>query len=143
MNNSVSRNIVSITSIAALAAVEASIAHAASRGVAIVATVVDAAGHLLACRRADGAFIASIGISHDKAWTAAIFSTSTDGLCEALGHRAVLLDGIARRPGVVLFGGGLPILQAGTVIGGIGASGGSEDDDRAAAAAGLQALGLA
>jgi uncharacterized protein GlcG (DUF336 family) len=140
MTNSISRNIVSITSAAALAAVEAAIANATARGVAVVASVVDAAGHLLACRRADGAFVVSLDISRDKAWTAAIFGTATDGLADALSHRPVLLDGIARRPGVVLFGGGLPIVQAGAVIGGIGVSGGSEDDDRAAAAAGLAAL---
>ncbi|OYV26704.1 MAG: hypothetical protein B7X08_00940 [Acidocella sp. 20-63-7] len=96
----------------------------------------------MACLRADGAFIASVDIARDKAWTAAIFGLSTDTLCAALAHRAPLREGIALRPGVVLFGGGLPILDSGAVLGGIGVSGGSENDDRACAQAGLAAIGL-
>ena len=54
----------------------------------------------------------------------------------------MLHHGIAIRPGVVLFGGGLPIVEDGAVIGAIGVSGGSEDDDRAAAAAGAAEAAL-
>ncbi len=42
-----------------------------------------------------------------------------------------------------MFGGGLPIVEAGQRIGGIGVSGGSAAQDEACAAAGLAALGLA
>ncbi|MBB5374288.1 GlcG/HbpS family heme-binding protein [Acidocella aromatica] len=140
---SISRTITSITTEAALTAVQAAQHAAKARGVAVVAAVVDPGGHLVACLRADGAFVASIDIARDKAWTAAIFGASTDGLATALNHSQVLLDGIASREHVVLFGGGMPIIQNGTVIGGIGVSGGSEDDDRVAAAAGLKAIGLA
>lgn len=136
------RSIVTLTSSAAVKAAEAAVACGADRGVAIVATVVDAAGHLLAAVRADGAFVASIDISRDKAWTAATFGLSTDRLCEALAEREVLREGIALRPGVVLFGGGVPIVVDGRPIGAVGVSGGSEDDDRACAGAGLAALGL-
>jgi uncharacterized protein GlcG (DUF336 family) len=122
--------------------VKAAVAAAAARGVAVVAAVVDPGGHLVASLRGDGAFAASIGIAHDKAWTAAIFKASTEGLAAGLSGNPVLLAGIAARPNVVLFGGGLPMSHEGAVIGGIGVSGGSEDDDRAAAAAGLAALGL-
>lgn len=139
---SISRTTTSITADAALAAVQAAQHAAKARNVAVVATVVDPGGHLLACLRADGAFVASIDIARDKAWTAAIFGASTDGLATALSHSQVLLDGIGAREHVVLFGGGLPIIQNGIVIGGIGVSGGSEDDDRTAAAAGLAAIGL-
>ena len=138
----ISRTTSTITSAAALHAVEAAVAHAATRGAAVVAAVVDTGGALVACLRADGAFAASVDIARDKAWTSAIFGASTDGLCDGLSQREVLREGIALRPGVVLFGGGLPITLAGSVIGGIGVSGGSEDDDRTSAAAGLRALGL-
>ena len=96
----------------------------------------------MACLRADRAFAASVEIARDKAWTAAVFGLSTDALGAAVAQPEALRDGIARRPGVVLFGGGLPIIEAGLVIGGIGVSGGAEDDDRAGARAGLAALGL-
>jgi uncharacterized protein GlcG (DUF336 family) len=139
---SISRTITTITAEAALAAVQAALRAAHARGVPVVAAVVDAGGHLLACLRADGAFIASIGIARDKAWTAAVFGAATEKLAVALSHNPVLLDGIAGRENVVLFGGGVPILHNGTVIGGIGVSGGSEEDDCIAATAGLKAIGL-
>ena len=137
-----SRSIATITAAASLRAVEAAVAHAATRGVAVVAAVVDSGGQLMACLRADRAFAASVEIARDKAWTAAVFGISTDALGAAVAQPEALRDGIARRPGVILFGGGLPIIEAGLVIGGIGVSGGAEDDDRAGARAGLAALGL-
>lgn len=136
----ITRSFATITVSAAKAAVEAALAAGRDRGVAVVAAVVDAGGTLVACLRADGAFAASVDIARDKAWTAATFGATTDQLCDALAPREVLREGIALRPGVVLFGGGAPIRVAGEVVGGIGVSGGSEDDDRACAAAGLSAL---
>lgn len=138
----ISRTIATLTSSAAVTAAEAAVACGRARGVSVVACVVDAGGHLLAAIRADGAFVASIDIARDKAWTAVTFGLSTDRLCEAISAREVLREGIALRPGVVLFGGGTPIAVDGRPIGAIGVSGGSEDDDRACAAAGLAALGL-
>lgn len=138
----ITRALASITVSAAKTAVEAALARGRERGVAVVATVVDAGGALVASLRDDGAFSASVDISRDKAWTAATFGATTDALCEALVPREVLREGIALRPGVVLFGGGAPIVVEGRVVGGIGVSGGSEDDDRACAAAGLAALGV-
>jgi len=129
-----------ITSAAASRAVEAAVAHGRTSGKAVVAAVVDAGGDLVACLRADGAFSASVGIARDKAYTAAVFGISTDDLSKALIGNAVLHAGIANRPGVVLFGGGLPLLDDGEVIGAIGVSGGSEEDDRACARAGASAL---
>ncbi|MGE4373668.1 MAG: heme-binding protein [Xanthobacter sp.] len=128
----------------ARAAVDAAVAHGhGTRKVPVVAAVVDASGDLIALLRGDGAFKASTTIAHDKAHTAAVFGTSTDALNADLKAGSPLHQGIALRPGVVLFGGGFPIVEKGEVIGGIGVSGGSEDDDRACAQAGLAALGLA
>jgi uncharacterized protein GlcG (DUF336 family) len=134
------RSISTLTSAAALAAAEAAVACGRTRGVPVVAAVVDAGGHLLALIRADGAFTASIDIARDKAWTAATFGLTTDRLCEALSPREVLREGIALRPGVVLFGGGVPVVVDGVTVGAVGVSGGSEDDDRACAAAGLATI---
>ncbi len=130
-----------ITSDAALAAVVAAVAHGRSIGKAVVAAVADVSGNLMACLRADGAYEASVGIARDKAYTAAVFRAATDDFGTAVSSNPLLRDGIGRRPGVVLFAGGLPILAGGRVIGAIGVSGGSEDDDRACAQAGLKALG--
>ena len=128
------------SSAAAFRAVEAAVAFASARGKAVVAAAVDASGDLLALLRADGAFTASVVIGRDKAYTAAVFGLSTDDLSKALSANPVVHSGIAARPGVVLFGGGLPIREGGEVIGAIGVSGGSEDDDRQCAEAALRAL---
>ncbi len=132
----------SITSAAALAAVQAAVEHGRAMGKAVVAAVVDGGGDLMACLRADGAFSVSIGIARDKAYTAAVFGVASHELGQTLSSSAILRDGIAMRPGVILFAGGLPISVDGAVAGAIGVSGGSEDDDLACAKAGLIALGL-
>lgn len=132
----------SIAAAAALAAAEAAVARGRAMDKAVVSAVVDASGDLVALLRADGAFKASIAIARNKAYTAAVFGASTDDLSAALSANPTLHHGIAIQPGVILFGGGLPIVIDGDVIGGIGVSGGSEDDDRACARAGLAALDL-
>lgn len=131
-----------ITDEAALKAVTAAVQKGRDLGCAMVAAVVDPGGNLVALVRPTGAFVASLGIARDKAWTAATFGLSTDTLHGAVAEPPHLHDGIAARPGVVLFGGGYPLVQDGRVIGGIGCSGGSEDQDRACARAGIEALGL-
>jgi uncharacterized protein GlcG (DUF336 family) len=132
----------SICAHAAHAAVEAAVAYGGAIDKAVVAAVVDASGDLVALLRADGAFKPSIGIAQDKAYTAAVFGAPTEALSQALSANATLHQGIALRPGVVLFAGGLPIVMDGAIIGAIGVSGGSEDEDRDCARAGLTALGL-
>lgn len=131
-----------ISSAAAQAAAGAAVEHGRKLGKAVVAAVVDAAGDLMVCVRADGAFSASISIAKDKAYTAAVFGVTTDRLCELVAAPEVLRNGIAQRPGVVLFGGGFPIQEGDRVIGAIGVSGGAEEDDRRCALAGIAALGL-
>lgn len=51
-----------------------------------------------------------------------------------------LASGLAARPRLVMFGGGLPISDNGDLIGAIGISGGSGEQDIACARAGLEAL---
>lgn len=131
-----------ITDRAALAAVTAAVDHGRSLGCRMNAAVVDAGGTLLAFLRATGAFLPSVGIATDKAHTAVAFGMPTEDLRRAVAEPPELSAGIAGRPGVVLIGGGLPIVLDGRVIGGIGCSGGSEAQDTACALAGLRALGL-
>jgi uncharacterized protein GlcG (DUF336 family) len=129
--------------LAASDAVRASVAHAAALGILINVAVVDAGGNLVAFLRMPGAFLHSIDIAIDKAYTAASFGLPTSQWHAALQqHSAAVREGIVRRPRFVGFGGGLPINEAGHRIGGIGVSGGSEDQDEACAQAGLAAIGL-
>ena len=132
----------SISSDAAMAAVNAAVVEGRALDCRMNAAVVDVGGNLLAFLRADGAFLPSIGIARDKAYTAVAFGCSTDDLYQAVKEPEVLRDGIAARDGVVLFGGGHPIVVNDRVVGGIGCSGGSEEQDSLCARAGLRAIGL-
>ncbi len=119
---------------------EEAINHARKIGAKMVVAVVDTGGHLVALKRDDNAFAASVSIATDKAITGATFGLSTDDLCNALKSSPMALDGISRRPNTIMFGGGYPIISNGEIIGGIGVSGGSEEQDRECASKALEEL---
>jgi len=128
---------------AAAAAVSAAARWAEAAGIQVNIAVVDAGGNLAGFLRMPGAFLHSIDIAIDKAYTAAGFGLPTGAWTEALAtHSPAVRDGLARRPRMVCFGGGLPLRHEGRLIGGIGVSGGSEQQDEACARAGLSAIGL-
>ncbi len=97
-----------------------------SKHIAMAVTGPD--GELIAFLRMDGANAASATISQNKAYTAARDRCSTKSLGEKAQKNQYPLGnwGDLRITG---FGGGLPILQNGNVIGGIGVSGLSEEED--------------
>ncbi|RME64717.1 MAG: heme-binding protein [Alphaproteobacteria bacterium] len=127
---------------AALAAVSAAMAKAQALGVKINVAVVDSGGNLAAFLRSPGAFLPSIAIAQNKAYTAAGFGFATGEwprISESLSPAA--RQGIAATPRFVGFAGGLPIHHDGQVIGGVGVSGASEDQDEQCARAALAAIG--
>jgi uncharacterized protein GlcG (DUF336 family) len=129
---------------AAAAAVAAAVSCAERAGIRINVAVVDAGGNLAAFLRMPGAFLHSIDIAIDKAYTAAGFGLPTSAWTQVLsGHSEAVRDGIPMRPRMVCFGGGLPLRHEGQLIGGIGVSGGSEQEDEDCARAALAAIGLA
>ncbi len=128
---------------AAAAAVAAAAHWADEAGIKVNIAVVDSGGNLAAFLRMPGAFLHSIEIAIDKAYTAAGFGLPTAAWTEALAtHSPAVAIGIPMRPRMVCFGGGLPLKHEGRVIGGIGVSGGSELEDETCARAGLSAIGL-
>ena len=127
---------------AAAEAVAAAVQQAEELGIRINAAVVDRGGNLLAFQRMNGAFLHSIGIAIDKAYTAAGFGFPTRNWMNEIGHIPQLREGIVHRERLVIFGGGLPIVSDDRVIGAIGVSGGSEEQDELCAKAGLSRLGL-
>ncbi len=127
---------------AASQAVAAALRHAQSHGWRINAAVVDRGGNLMAFARMPGAFLHSIDIAIDKAYTAASFGFPTKAWMGAIGHDEGMKLGFAARPRLVVFGGGLPIHFGDDWIGGIGVSGASESEDEQCARAGLAAIGL-
>lgn len=142
MNLSLSVPSSAITAQAAITACQAAIAHAESLGIRINVAVTDASGTLTGFLRMPSAFLHSIDIAIDKAYTAASFGFPTSQWPEILAGDEALRLGIVHRPRLVVFGGGLPVKESGALIGGIGVSGGSAEQDEACARAGLEALGL-
>jgi uncharacterized protein GlcG (DUF336 family) len=144
MNKAASSSVMHvITSEAATAAVQAAVAHAEALGIRINVAVTDASGVLMAFLRMPGAFLHSIDIAIDKAYTSASFGFPTSQWSQVIGDDELLRIGLNQRARLVLFGGGLPVLENGQRIGGIGVSGGSAEQDELCALAGLRAIGLA
>ena len=92
---------------AAHAAVAAAVEHARTLGIAINVAVVDGSGTLMAFLRMNGAFLHSIDIAIDKAYTAASFGFPTSKWGGVIGDDELLRIGLNRRDRLVLFGGGL------------------------------------
>jgi uncharacterized protein GlcG (DUF336 family) len=103
--------------------------------------VVCAGGHLLAFERMENAWLGSVDIAIKKAWTSRAFDieTKTLGTFSQSGDQFFGIH--ASNDGkVMIFAGGVPILQDGKVAGAIGVSGGTGDQDQAVAEAGAKAL---
>jgi glc operon protein GlcG len=118
-------------------AAEAVGAAAAERGVAPVVSAVDAGGALIYLHRPDGAQVASVKVTTDKARTAAIYRRpSKDFEDQASGGRPSALH-LAR---AVPLQGGVPIVHDGEVVGAVGVSGASSaDEDQELAVIGAEA----
>jgi uncharacterized protein GlcG (DUF336 family) len=103
--------------------------------------VVDAGGNLKAFYRQEDAFIGSIDISIKKAITARYFNMSTRTLGAASQPGQPLYGIEASNDGLILFAGGVLLVDKNDVIiGAIGVSGGSVDEDESVAMAGAAAL---
>ena len=96
-----------ITAAAAAAATQAAVAKAEALGIRINVAVTDASGTLMAFLRMPGAFLHSIDIAIDKAYTAASFGFPTSAWGAALANDELLRAGLNARPRLVLFGGGV------------------------------------
>ena len=123
----------------ALAALAAICEAVESERKAAAIAIVDAHGELLAFARLDGTLLSSGVLAVNKAYTSARLNRPTRVLGETLRERGtdVAFYGDPRYVG---FGGGLPALRDGVVIGGVGVSGLSDTEDEALAALGVSLL---
>jgi uncharacterized protein GlcG (DUF336 family) len=103
--------------------------------------VVDEGGNLIAHVRMDGAWIGSVDISINKAWTARAFDIQTKDLGDN-SQPGQQFFGIhtSNRGRVIIFAGGIPLKRGGKVVGGLGVSGGSGKQDQTVAEAGAAAF---
>jgi len=102
--------------------------------------VVDAGGNLISHVRMDGAWIGSIDISINKAFTSRAFDITTKDLGDNSGPGQQFYGIHASNHGrIMIFAGGIPLRRGGAVVGAIGVSGGSGEQDATVAAAGAAA----
>ena len=107
-------------------------------GRSAVIAVVDAHGELLAFLRMDGVQAGSIGLSLNKAYTAARLRRTSRALGERLAKGIDLACyGDARYTG---FGGGVPVIVDGVTLGAVGVSALSDEEDEALANVGVAIL---
>src|SRR5246127_5205399 len=110
---------------------------AAEMGQPMNIAVVDGGGNLVSHVRMDGAWIGSIDISINKAFTARAFDIETAQLAENSQPGQQFFGIHSSNHGrVMIFAGGIPLRRDGSVIGAIGVSGGSGSQDDAGATAG-------
>ena len=95
--------------------------------------VVDAGGNLVSHVRMDDAWIGSIDIAINKAFTARAFDNSQPGQ-QFFGIQA------SNGGRVMIFAGGVPRRRGGSVVGAIGVSGGTGSQDDTVAGAGASAF---
>src|ERR1700742_2392102 len=127
----------------AQAVVQAARAKAREIGVPMNIAVVDEGNNLVAFARMDGAWLGSIDIAQDKAFTARAFDITTKELAKLSQPGQPLFGITASNEGrVVIFAGGVPLGDHGRVVGAVGSSGGQPDQDHEVAEAGAAAFGL-
>ena len=103
--------------------------------------VADEGGNLVAHVRMDGAWIGSIDISINNAFTARAFDIATGDLAK-FSQPGEQFFGIhvSNHGRVMIFAGGIPLKRDAKVVGAIGVSGGSGEQDQAVAEAGAAAF---
>jgi uncharacterized protein GlcG (DUF336 family) len=101
--------------------------------------VVDEGANLISHIRMDNAWIGSINIAINKAFTARAFNISTKALAENSqpGDQFYGIH-VSNHDRVMIFAGGIPLKRNGKVVGAIGVSGGSGEQDHSVAQAGAE-----
>jgi uncharacterized protein GlcG (DUF336 family) len=108
----------------------------------MVIAVVDAGANLVALHRMDGAFLVSLEIAKQKAYTSVAIQMPTHEVAPLVQPGASLYGlNTTDNMRIVPFGGGFPLRDRdGAIVGGIGVSGGSVEQDMACAEAGVKAF---
>ncbi len=103
--------------------------------------VLDAGGHLVACKREDNSGILRIEIATGKAYGALGFGFSSRGFADKP-PAFVSAASMASGGRLVPVPGGVLVKNGNTVVGAVGVSGDASNADEAAALAGIKAAGL-
>jgi uncharacterized protein GlcG (DUF336 family) len=118
--------------------VEAGKAQAEEIGVPMNIAVVDAGNNLTAFVRQDGAWLGSIDIAQNKAFTARAFDSATADLYPETQPGGSLYGIAASNDGqIITFPGGIPIQSGDEIVGAVGVSGGTVEQDQQVAEAAI------
>jgi len=125
----------------ALKAISAITAELKKRNLTATIAVADAFGELIALHRLDGSPLAPINIAMNKAWTAARERQPTRDIGQAARHPQTGFDiAYYSDPRYIGWGGGVPVLLNGKVIGSVAVSGLAEEIDAELAELGARAI---
>ncbi|UOQ95000.1 heme-binding protein [Halobacillus shinanisalinarum] len=121
--------------------IESSETEARNLGVAMVISILDEGGNLIAVHRMDDAWLASVDIAQNKAWTSVALKMPTSNLADATVPKAELYGLNTTNNGrIVVFGGGIPLVKEGKVVGAVGVSGSKVEHDVQVAEAAVKAF---
>ena len=102
--------------------------------VPVVFAAVDAGSNIMLMHRMENAFITSVEIAENKAFTSAALKTGTHEIVKDIQPGASLYGlQFTNDCRIVTFGGGFPISVDDQVVGAVGVSGGTVDEDMAIA----------
>ena len=115
--------------------------EAKRRGKQAVIAVCTPDGNPVAVHVMDGAFLVSFDVAVRKAYTSVAVKMSTMELSK-LAQPGQTFYGLDKLEGgkIVIFGGGVPLIHNGVIIGGLGISGGTGEEDHSLAEYGLSVL---
>ena len=129
-----------LTSKLAMDAVSAAVEACEKQGYRVSASVVDTAGQVKAFLRGDGAGFHSIEVSTRKALTAVTFKGPTGVIAQRFNDNPAA-GGLRFTNGVMLVGGGVPIMVGTDIIAAIGISGAPTGDaDESCGKAGIDKI---
>ncbi|MDF2941808.1 MAG: ATP:cob(I)alamin adenosyltransferase [Herbinix sp.] len=112
--------------------------QAAKLGLNAVIAICTPEGNPVAVHVMDGAYLASFDIAMKKAYTSVAVKMSTKELGE-LAKPGGTFYGIDKADNgkIIIFGGGIPLMHKGRMLGGLGISGGTAEEDASLAELGL------
>jgi len=117
----------------------AAVAEARKNNFTMAISVVDTAGNLVYFEKMDGTQTGSVNVSIEKARSAVLFKRPTKVFQDTVAQGGVGLRMLGL-PGAVPVEGGIPLIEAGKIVGAIGASGGTSEQDGQCATAGANVV---
>ena len=116
--------------------------EAERRDLALAAAVVDGGGSVVASQRMDGAALGAMQLAVGKAHTSLLWGMPSGEFMQSTQPGGDDWGWNTTDPRIVVYAGGFPLLVAGELVGGVGASGGTAEADAECVLAATRVLGF-